>query len=219
MIDDKLIYETTGNNRYKIFWRHELNGGGMQFGPEYPSLIQTLYPNRKFNVCYEWCSGPGFIGFNILDHGLCDSLLLTDICDPAIEIAKYSAGYNNIQDKVSAYLMRDIDLLPSNTKVDLVVSNPPHYDRSVVPGYSLDDNARMGDDVDWKSHKEFYSKIGKYLADDGVILIQENEDGSTPQMFEQMISDSGLKITNVIKSPKHYTSTPELIYYIEIRKA
>jgi methylase of polypeptide subunit release factors len=193
-MDDKLIYKTEGPN-------------------------QSLYPNRIFNVCYEWCSGPGFIGFNILDHGLCNSLLFTDICDPAIEIAKYSATQNNIQDKLTAYLLRDIDLLPANTKVDLVVSNPPHYNREYGYEYSLDDNKRMSDDVGWASHIDFYKKIGKFLSDDGIILIQENADGSSPEMFEQMIADSGLKITNVIKSPNHYTTAPELIYYIEIKKA
>lgn len=209
----QLIYNTQGLNQYSVFWEHHLNGGGIGFGSEYPRIIKELYPDKVFKNCLEWCSGPGFIGYNILDHGLCEKLTLNDIYQPAIDISYKSAQFNNLLSKVELYCTGYINELPKQCRFDLVVANPPHYDRPYV-----NDNSRIADDQNWEIHKQFYKNIGNYLTDDGVIIIQENEDGSTVECFETMIYGSNLKINRVIKSPDHYTTNPTLIYYIEVTK-
>jgi methylase of polypeptide subunit release factors len=208
-----LSYHTEGLNKFEVFWTDNLNGGGMYFGSEYPNLIRTLYPNRIFKNCLEWCSGPGFIGYNLLDFGLCENLILTDLYQPAIDIAYQTAQHNNLLDKVQFYCSDKIENLPKHLKFDLVVGNPPHYDRPYI-----NENSRIADDPDWLIHKQFYNNIYHYLSDDGVVILQENEDGSTINDFQNMILDSNLKISNVIKSPKYYESKPTLIYYIEVTK-
>lgn len=208
-----LTYKTEGKNQYTVFWDHDLNGGGMNFGPEYPSIISNLYPNRTFECCLEWCSGPGFIGYNLLDHGLCNTLVLNDIYQPAIDIANHTRDYNNLNSKVSTFCSQYIDSIPNNIKFDLVVGNPPHYNRPYI-----NDKSRIADDHNWNIHRYFYSKIESYLADDGIIILQENEDGSRPEDFYDMIDQSNLKLTDVIKSPKHYLEPPNLIYYIISQK-
>jgi methylase of polypeptide subunit release factors len=210
---ESLFYTTESTNQYKVFYTDDLNGGGIGFGSEYPSIIKTLYPNRIFNTCMEWCSGPGFIGYNILDHGLCNKLVLNDIYQPAIDIAKKTADHNNLSNVVSTYCTGDIGTLPNTIKVDLVVANPPHYDRVLDHP-----SKRIADDPNWEIHRNFYKKIGNYLTDDGAIIIQENADGSDVSMFEEMINDGNLKILDVIKSPQHFTVAPTLIYYIHITK-
>ena len=71
----------------------------------------------------------------------------------------------------------------------------------------------------WKIHREFYKNIGSYMTDDGEILIQENEDGSKPEYFYDMITQSNLKLKNVIKSPNHYgTDEHTKIYYMQVVK-
>jgi len=205
-----LFYTTESTNQYKVFYTADLNGGGMLFGPEYPSIIRKFYPNRIFNTCMEWCSGPGFIGYNMLDHGLCNNLVLNDIYQPAIDIANKTAEYNDLSKRVSTYCAGDIGTLPDTLKIDLVVANPPHYDRSF--------NNRIADDLNWEIHRNFYTKIGNYLTDDGAIIIQENADGSDVSMFEEMINDNNLKILDVLKSPQYFTEAPMLIYYIHITK-
>lgn len=208
-----LTYKTEGKNKYTVFWEHHLNGGGMSFGSEYPSVIKNLYPNRIFNTCFEWCSGPAFIGYNILDHEICKNLVLVDLFQPALDLALKTSEYNNLSDKVKVFNGNTVDVIPSNIKVDLVVANPPHYDRPYI-----NDNSRIADDPNWEIHREFYNKISKYLSDDGVILIQENEDGSKPEMFYEMIASANLKVIDIVKSPNYYKTAPELIYYIHVVK-
>lgn len=209
-----LTYVTEGLNNYTVFWDNQFNGGGMLFGPEYPKIIKELYPNRVFENCMEWCSGPGFIGYNILDHGLAKNLLLVDVHKPALDYAEKTKVHNGLTN-VNIVEAGNISMLPSNIKVDLVVANPPHYDRV---GHSDQDENRISNDLGWKIHETFYSSIANYLTDDGIILIQENEDGSKPEYFYEMISNNNLMVRQVIKSKEYYNVAPNLIYYMEIVK-
>lgn len=213
MYMEEHTYTTEGKNKFSVFWEQNLNGGGIGFGSEYPKIIQDLYPQRIFKSCLEWCSGPGFIGYNLLDHGICEKLSLTDIYQPALDMAYKTAQSNNLLDKVNFYCTGFIDQLPNDCLFDLVVANPPHYDRPYI-----NDNSRIADDSGWKIHKQFYNNIGRYLTDDAIILMQENEDGSKAEMFLDMINESDLHMKRVVKSPGHYISNPTLIYYIEVTK-
>jgi methylase of polypeptide subunit release factors len=207
---------TTGPNQYRVQHDSWMDGGGTWFGQEYASIIQQLYPNRVFERCYEWCSGPAFIGFNILDHGLCKSLCVSDIYAGAIDRVKETAMVNSLTG-VSAYATGTVTGLPEYEMFDLVVANPPHF--LECPG---DDNyQRIAVDQDWKIHQEFFENIGKHLLPGGVILLQENQAGSLNREkdFEPFITKAGLKITAVIDSPAHYDPTQHTqIYYIEIRQ-
>jgi len=208
---DILTLQTNGHNSYDVFYWRALSGGGTKFISEYPAIINDLYPNRIFNTCFEWCSGPGFIGYSILDYGLCENLVLLDLDQPAIVMANKTAKHNNIKHKVKTYIGDNINVIPNSTKFDLVVSNPPHYNRKSPTQNTI------GDDLNWDIHKDFYKNIGKYLTDDGVILMQESKHGSTENDFSDMIKESNLKITNVFDSPNFGTS-PNLIYYIQVEK-
>lgn len=198
-------YITKGLNKYKVSWAEEHNGGGMLHGEEYPAIISTLYPGRIFENCFEWCSGPGFIGYNILDHGLCKNLVFTDIHKPVLDLAALTAKENNLVDKVKIYHGGTIDVIPKGTKIDLVVSNPPHFSR-----LGVEKPNRLFDDPNWDIHRLFFKYIGDYLTDDGIILLQENGSGSgLGGVFEGMIKENGFKITDVIKSPGFYKDTKE----------
>ncbi len=77
-------------------------------------------------VC-ELCSGPGFIGFSLLAHGLRDSLVLTDINPAAVAAAQETVRRNRLEGRVSVYLSDGLDGVPADERWDLVVSNPPHF--------------------------------------------------------------------------------------------
>jgi methylase of polypeptide subunit release factors len=207
---------TTGPNRYRVAHDSWMDGGGTWFGQEYVSIIQQRYPDRVFERCYEWCAGPAFIGFNILDHGLCKSLCVSDIYSDAIVRVKETAKVNSIE-CVSAYATGTVAELPDHEMFDLVVANPPHF--LSCPG---DDNyQRIAVDNDWAAHREFFENIGQHLLPGGIILLQENQAGSLNREkdFEQFIRAAGLKITAVIDSPSYYTPNHYTqIYYIEIRQ-
>lgn len=210
-------YVTSGPNQYQVFYNSWMDGGGTWFGQEYIEVIKQRYPGQQFRRCYEWCSGPGFIGFGLLDHGICQSLCLSDIYDSAITEAVAETVKINQLSNTSAYVTGSVAGLPAHEKFDLVVSNPPHFLQ--CPG---DDNyQRIAVDQNWSAHQDFFANIGQHLLPGAVILLQENQAGSLNRErdFEPFISAAGLEITAVFNSPKHYTPNHYTqIYYIEIRQ-
>lgn len=223
---DAIQFITDGQNKIRVFYEESLNGGGITFGQEYIAIIKDKYPNRLFTKCYEWCCGPGFIGFSILDHGLCKSLCLSDLHDPAIQYAEITVSHlpNEFKGKVTTYLLKDIELLPDNEKFDLVVSNPPHYSIYTPPGIDswpeqISNNARrICLDIDWESHRNFFRHIKKHLLPNGIILLQENMHGSTLGAFSKSIRNAGLEVTDVFVSKNWFNQSTDLqIYYIEIQ--
>jgi methylase of polypeptide subunit release factors len=208
-------FKTSGPNQYRVQYDSWMDGGGTWFGQEYAAVLQQRY-NQKFQRCYEWCAGPAYIGFDLLDHGICQSLCVSDIYDLAIQRVKETAIINSLNN-VSAYTTDTVIGLPAHEKFDLVVGNPPHF--LECPGDS--NYQRIAVDTEWHAHREFFANIGKHLLPDAVILLQENQAGSLrrEQEFESMILASGLEITAVFNSPKHYTPNHYTqIYYIEIRQ-
>lgn len=206
---------TTGSNKYRVQYDSWMDGGGTWFGQEYVEIVKQRYP-AQFECCYEWCSGPGYIGFSLLDHGLCRNLCLGDRYDQAIDRAKETADINGLTN-VSAYTTDTVLGLPDHEKFDLVVANPPHF--LSCPG---DDNyQRIAVDELWAAHQEFFANIGQHLLPNGIILLQENQAGSLNREkdFEPFITAAGLEITEVFNSPNHYTPDHYTqIYYIEIRQ-
>lgn len=206
---------TSGPNQYRVQYDSWMDGGGTWFGQEYVDVIKQRYP-EPFERCYEWCAGPAYIGFGLLDHGLCKSLCLSDVYDEAVSRAQETAAVNKLNN-VSAYVTGTVAGLPEQEKFDLVVANPPHFLQ--CPG---DDNyQRIAVDQHWSAHQEFFSNIGQHLQPGAVILLQENQAGSLNREkdFEQFIDAAGLQITDVFNSPTHYTPDHYTqIYYIEIRQ-
>lgn len=206
---------TTGRRKFKIHDQSRHDGGGTWFGQEYIEVIKHRYPNQMFDRCLEWCSGPGYIGYNLLDHDLCKHLCLIDKFGEAIEFAKKTAA--QCPGQVTAYVTDTLEILPEFELFDLVVANPPHY--LECPG---DENyQRIAVDVNWSAHQDFYQHIGTHLSPKGIILIQENMAGSLGGIkdFEPFILDNGLEILDWFQSPRYFdTSGPTQIYYIEIAK-
>ena len=221
LVDGKWIcrpYKTSGSQGYLIYDEYGLDGGGRVWGWEFPYELRKLQPTRKFNRCLDWCSGPGYCGFEMLDNGLCDSLALMDLHDLAIHYANVSIDANQCRDRVIAYHADAISKLPIHERFDLVIGNPPHS-----PGVdeSLDaDQTRILSDVGWNTHREFFNNIGNYLTDDGVIWLCENISlGAGPvEVFEPMIRDNGLKINNLVLCENHEIQYRPF-YYMEIVRA
>lgn len=199
-----------------VFYENALNGGGMKQAGYYLDIIKSKYKNRIFKKCYEWCSGPGFIGFSLLGHGLCKSVCFSDIYSPAIDCVKDSIAYNDCNG--TAYLGKDLSCLPATEIFDLVVANPPHFKQTADFHSTSKHDIRINVDLDWQAHKDFFSNIKKNLALDGIILLQENTDGSALDVFLPFINQSGLKITDVFCN-RDYCSDQNSLYYIELTHA
>jgi 16S rRNA G966 N2-methylase RsmD len=208
-------YETKGSTKYKIYDEYGLDGGGRNWGSSFPIYYKKLNPTRTFKRCLDWCSGPGYCGFEMMDFGLCETLALMDLHDLAIKYANITIEKNNCQDKVVSYHLDRISNLPYHEKFDIVIGNPPH---SSDINSELDaDQTRILSDVGWTSHQEFFNNIGRYLTDDGVIWLCENGNtGAGPvEIFKPMIDANGFKIKNNFV-PHDFDINRNPYYFLEI---
>jgi 16S rRNA G966 N2-methylase RsmD len=171
----------------KLAWRQELEGGGRGFGQDFiPVVAQTFGRVRRL---FELCAGPGYVGFSLLAHDLCDELVLGDINPAAIEVLHETVRMNGLEDRVTIYETDALDSIPAeeHERWDLVVVNPPHFPDQVGKNSSL-----VLTDPGWDLHRRFFRDVGKFLAPGGSALLLESSEGSTPDDFLPMIEDGGL---------------------------
>jgi predicted RNA methylase len=186
-----------------ISYRSELDGGGTDFGQQFiPFLKSRGMPKQK--RAFEWCCGPGFIGFSMLGHDLCETLCLSDINPKAVSSCQHTVHVNKLSDRVSVYQSDNLKSIPRSEMWNLIVSNPPHF----VDQYEGDIRAH---DPDWRIHENFFETVGSHLAEDGVIVLQENNRGSTVATFRPMIEQAGFEI--FFTHGDHPTLTKESSFY------
>lgn len=193
----------------KIRYRRELDGGGTDFGQDFlPFLKARGMPKQP--RAFEWCCGPGFIGFSLLGNGFCETLCLADINPDAVASCQRTIRVNGLGSRASVFQSDNLKDIPRSEKWNLVVSNPPHF----IDQYEGDLRAH---DPDWRIHREFFATIGDFLATGGVVVLQENNQGSTIDSFQQMIGDSGLDIVFLDGHSPTRTRDSEF-YYIGIMR-
>ena len=161
----------------------DLDGGGTGFGQAFVPVVRALF--GKVGRVHEFCAGPGYIGFSLLGHGLCDSLCLSDINPRAVEVARETVRRNGLEDRVSVYLADALEGIPAGERWDLVVSNPPHF-RDAYEG------SLRHHDPGWDCHRRFYAGVKAHLNPKASVLMQENYEGSVASDFAGMIATSGL---------------------------
>jgi len=197
-------WRTVRYGEIRVHYKKHLDGGGSWFGQEYIPFLQALGMPKQQRA-YEWCSGPAFIGFSLLAHGLCETLCLADINDQAVEACRRTIRTNRLADRVSLYHSDNLKNIPASEQWDLVVGNPPFYPKT-------HEWEIRSHDKDWHIHRGFFANVGRFLKPGGVILLQEANDASTPETFEDMIADAGMKTVLVHNSkPGDYS-----IFYIGI---
>lgn len=178
--------------RLSVSYTEDLNGGGLGFGQDFVPVVKNIL-GKVPRIC-EFGAGPGFIGFSLLAHGLCESLCLIDINPEAIKICQKTINENKLEDKVSVYLSDGLKNIPSYEKWDLVVSNPPHFKdaKTISPEWVL-----RTVDPDWTIHKQFYENVSKFLKPNGSVLFQENVEGSMPWIHSEMITKNNLELVSI----------------------
>jgi len=193
----------------KIKYRRELDGGGTEFGQDFLPFLKTR-GMLKQQRAFEWCCGPGFIGFSLLGNGFCETLCLADINPDAVASCERTISVNGLSSRASVFQSDNLKDISRSEKWSLVVSNPPHF----VDQYEGDLRAH---DPDWRIHREFFATIGDFLAKGGVVVLQENNRGSTIDSFRQMIENSGLEIVFLDGHSPTLTKESEF-YYIGIMR-
>lgn len=113
-------------NGLVVFHRADLYGGGLRHGQ---NVLRVLleFGLRPCERLFEFCAGPGYIGYFLLAHGVCQGLTLADVNPSAVEVAKQTAKFNRIEHLVNTYQSDVLDQIPKEEKWDLVVANPPGF--------------------------------------------------------------------------------------------
>ena len=213
-------YKTITYGSIDVCYLDEIDGGGARFGQDYISFIPDHL--GKVDRLMEWCAGPGFIGFSMFANGLCDNLTLVDVNPVAVAACQETVRVNGLEDSVRVYHSGSLDVLPDGDVYDLVVANPPHCpDTTPSPGGHAQ---LLYNDVGWRTHRDFYRQVPKYLSGEGRVILQEDASQSSVDDFRKMIEDSGLELLGTHPcdwAKKHYPSQgtrmyPEY-YYIESR--
>lgn len=171
-----------------FLWR--LNGGGIIFAHEFVHIVSQKI--GKVGHVFEYCAGPGFIGFSLLANGLCDRLTVADVNPLAVDVLKDTVKNNHLEDRVSVYQSDCLDAIPSTEQWDLVVGNPPW----VLDTKNMKEIAVC--DPDGRVHKKFFQDIKKHLVPQGSILFIESTWYTSAGSFKEMVESNGLTFREIL---------------------
>lgn len=188
----------------RVSYKRHLDGGGSSFGQDFLPLLRRRGMPKAARA-FEWCAGPGFIGFSLLAQGLCETLCLADVNPEAVAACRRSVARNGLGAKVAVYLSDNLAGIPASEQWDLVVSNPPHFTDSGIGHLRYHD-------PDWRVHRGFFGTVARHLKPGGVIVLQENNIGSTPDTFATMIADAGLRLVFEQDASATRTVGPRMFY-------
>ena len=188
----------------RVSTKPHLDGGGSTFGQEFIPLLRRRGMPKAARA-FEWCAGPGFIGFSLLAHGLCETLCLADVNPEAVAACRRTVARNRLENKVAIYQSDNLENIPRSEQWDLVVSNPPHFIDSGIGQLRYHD-------PDWRVHRGFFGKVARHLAPGGVVVLQENNAGSTPATFAAMIVQAGLRVVFEQDALPARTAEPRMFY-------
>lgn len=203
---------TAGN--IKVFYRAKFNGGGSSFGQDFLKVFQFLNVTPTGHVL-EWCAGPGFIGFKVLDFYKIESLTLFDINKELKRVIDKTILSNRL-----CYVNFQIGSTISeafNSKFNLIIANPPHFSKTKDASY-ISVNRQRVIDLNWESMNEFLLNIHHYMFDNSLVLLQMNSKGSKPEDFFDVIKSGDLILKNLIDS-KNIESLDKNMYFMVLKKA
>jgi predicted RNA methylase len=195
-----------------VMWCAELDGGGRSFGQQFVPVVGSLF--GPVDRLFEFCAGPGFIGFSLLAHGLCKSLCLADVNPKAVEMLRATVAANGLEDRVTVYQSDGLLNIPDSEQWDLVVGNPPHFEAATEQQYRQD---ILTFDPAWSIHKSFYSSVHRHLKLHGSVLLIENASGSTPQSFNADIEHGSLEFVKSFMLAERGTAGT-MLYFMWARK-
>jgi tRNA1(Val) A37 N6-methylase TrmN6 len=194
----------------RVEFKKHLDGGGTGFGQDFIPFLRLRHMPRQQRI-FEWCAGPGFIGFSMLAHDLAETLCLADINAEAVEACRRTIAQNNLAGRVSVYHSDNLKNIPDSERWDLVVSNPPHFTDDWIGDLRAYDGG-------WHIHREFFDAVDRFLKPGGVIVLQENNRGSTAETFRPMIEAAGLSIVLVAECQPQRTSYDRFYFFGIMRR-
>ena len=202
---------TAGNT--KVFYRAKFDGGGSSFGQDFFKVFEFLNLTPTGHVL-EWCAGPGFIGFKVLDFYKIESLTLFDInkeLKRVIDKTILSNRLCNVNFQIGSTISEAF-----NSKFNLIIANPPHFSKTNDASY-ISVNRQRVIDLNWESMNEFLLNIHHYMFDNSLVLLQMNSKGSKSEDFFDVIKSGNLILKNLIDS-KNIESLDKNMYFMVLKK-
>jgi methylase of polypeptide subunit release factors len=189
--DDRDLELTHSVNCHGIDVRYHpsMECGGIVRSDLFLQVLDMVASDQQFQHCLEWCSGPGFIGYNLLGAGVCAQLDLADIWQPSLRAAQAVAAPHTAR----TWHIRRLADIPSTCSYDLIVGNPPWFTGHLM-GY-----VRNTCDPDLNIHRQFFLDAKQRLNPDGMILLCEGQTYVGPRDFQAMLDAAGLEITQVLQ--------------------
>ena len=175
-----------------VFDREDLDGGGLWQAQNYSRALLDLGIGRSERI-FDFCAGPGYIGYYLLASGYCRTLAMSDINPVATDVARYTAAHNRIEDIVSIYTSDVLEQIPESEKWDLVVANLPVPTQDLTLPIDI-----MERDISGALHRRFYNSVSKFMKPGGLILTLNTREHSSPEYFRPMIEEGGGHIVQTL---------------------
>lgn len=95
-------------------------------------LVEEVIKESPGKKVLDLCTGSGCIAISVMAEGEPESVIATDISEAALEVAKKNLWLLSSEQR-ERFSLRQGDLfLAVNQKVDLIVSNPPYIETTVI---------------------------------------------------------------------------------------
>lgn len=163
---------------------------------------ETLrYLHDGMNIL-DLCTGSGCIALSLLKYSNDTRATGTDMSDKALEVASHNAKKLGFEDRFSA-VKADIFPEDSETKYDIIVSNPPYIPTAVID--SLEPEVKTfepymaldGSDDGLAFYRRIAPGAKEYLYKSGYLLLEIGYDQG--EAVKSLMEENGYKDVQVIK--------------------
>ena len=161
----------------------------------------------------DLCTGSGAIGISVARNSDVEKVLLIDISEGALDVAKRNIEDNYMEDKVSVLKSNLLDeAIKSNIKTDMILSNPPYIKSKDMA--SLDANVKYEPSLaldGGATGMDFYEKIveqAKQVLNNNGLLIFEIGYDELEQMKELLSKN---KEYTMLESVKDYGGNDRVV--------
>lgn len=210
-MDVPILLDSTG--RFCVLYYSDTDGAGLAARREFSRLIQRHGLKSFYHTAHEWCAGHGAIGFQLLEDGLCEQLVLSDVHAPAIQSCRFTIALNQLQSRTRTHVITEFGDLPDQ-KWDLMVANPPwrsvYYTGADWPNLPASEQRNMFD-IGYSAHNDMWRNIARYLNPDAEIFLYEDSRFSSRETWHQQIQQAGLV---VLDEYHHFNLTTNSTGYV-----
>lgn len=169
--------------------------------------------NENIKNAIDLCTGSGAIGISVARNSDVEKVLLIDISEGALDVAKRNIEDNYMEDKVSVLKSNLLDeAIKSNIKTDMILSNPPYIKSKDMA--SLDANVKYEPSLaldGGATGMDFYEKIveqAKQVLNNNGLLIFEIGYDELEQMKELLSKN---KEYTMLESVKDYGGNDRVV--------